>query len=218
MSPRRADPTVADRLVEVSARLLATEGEGAVSARRVAALAKASTMAVYTHFGSMEELLAAVRREGFRRFGEALERAGLTEDPVADVMAQGWGYRHFALSEPHLYRVMFDQRLTPLPAPADETAALATFLSLVHRVERCAAAGPWLIDDATDAAEVIWALVHGHCTIELTGYPQLVGRDPVASYGRALRHLAIGFGQEPAAASAALVKSRRRARRAGQLA
>ena len=45
MSPRRADPDVALRLLEVTARLLADEGLPAVSARRVAADAGASTMA-----------------------------------------------------------------------------------------------------------------------------------------------------------------------------
>ena len=45
---------VATRLVEVAARVLAEEGSGAVSARRVTGEAGVSTMAVYTHFGGME--------------------------------------------------------------------------------------------------------------------------------------------------------------------
>lgn len=220
MSPRLPDPDIAARLVAVTARLLATEGEAAISARRVAREAGASTMAVYTYYGGMDELLAAVRREGFRRFGIELERPARTADPVADVMAQGWAYRHFALTDRHLYEVMFRGRLADpaTAAPHDAEASMATFLSLVHRIERCAASGPWLIDDAVAAAEVVWSAAHGHCTIELSGYHDIAGRDPVASYGRCLLHLAIGFGQDPSAASASLARSRTRARRAGQLA
>jgi AcrR family transcriptional regulator len=220
MSPRLPDPDIAARLLEVAARLLATEGEAAVSARRVAREAGASTMAVYTYYGGMDELLAAVRREGFRRFGLELERPTRTADPVADVMAQGWAYRHFALADRHLYEVMFRSRLADpaTAAPEDADASMATFLSLVHRIERCASVGPWLVDDAVAAAEVVWAAAHGHCMIELSGYHETVGRDPVASFGRCLLHLAIGFGQDPAAARAALARSRTRARRAGQLA
>jgi len=219
MSPRKPDPAVADRLVEVAARLLATEGIGGISARRVAADAGASTMAVYTHFGSMDELLWAVRLEGFRRFGIELERSGMTSDPVADVMAQGWGYRHFALTEPHLYDVMFR---SPLANPAelskqDLDTSFSTFLSLVTHIERCAAAGPWLVEDAYAAAEVVWATVHGHCSIELSGYHRAMGRDPAASYGRCLVNLAIGFGQEPSDARRAASRARARARKRGQL-
>lgn len=218
MSPRQPDPAVAVRLLEVAARLLAVEGPAAVSARRVASDAGASTMAVYTHFGGMDELLAAVRREGFRRFGHELERPALTKDPVADVMAQGWAYRHFALTERHLYDVMFSARASGVgDDDGDGEASMATFLSLVRRIERCAEVGPWLVDDAVSAAEVVWSTAHGHCTIELSGYHANVGRDPVAAFGRALLHLAIGFGQEPAAAAQALTRSRARARRGGQL-
>jgi AcrR family transcriptional regulator len=218
MSPRRPDPAVAVRLLEVAARLLAVEGPAAVSARRVASEAGASTMAVYTHFGSMDELLAAVRREGFRRFGLELERPALTGDPVADVMAQGWAYRHFALTERHLYDVMFRARPPGVVEHQDDAeSSMATFLSLVRRIERCGEVGPWLVADAVSAAEVVWSAAHGHCTIELSGYHAGVGRDPVASYGRCLLHLAIGFGQDPAAAAKALTRSRTRARRSGQL-
>ena len=54
--PRRPDPDVPVRLVEVAAELLATEGGPGVTARRVAAGAGVSTQAVYTHFGGMDDL------------------------------------------------------------------------------------------------------------------------------------------------------------------
>ena len=224
MSPRKLDPAVSLRLVEVAARLLAEEGESAVSARRVATEAGASTMAVYTHFGSMEELLGAVRREGFRRFGLELERAALTADPVADLMAQGWGYRHFAIRDRHLYQVMFQSRLATTFAASteDAEAALHTFGSMLERIQRCidagrVGAGPCPIEDLHMAGEVVWATVHGHSMIELSGYHETMERDPVASFAGCLLRLVIGFGDDPAAAKASLTRSRARARRAGQL-
>ena len=87
--------------------MLADEGRPAVTARRLATEAGTSTMAVYTHFGSMEELFVQMCQEGFARFGVALETPGMTDDPVADWVTQGWAYRRFALDNPHLYRVMF---------------------------------------------------------------------------------------------------------------
>jgi AcrR family transcriptional regulator len=212
--------TAAARIVDVAARLLDDEGLPAVTARRVTAEAGLSTMAVYTHFGSMDGLLAAIWREGFGRFGAELDRATLTADPVADFMAQGWGYRHFALREPHLYKVMFGEGLSSLRigTPDDDGAAIATFLSLVGRLERAVKGGRLhQVDDTFLAGEVIWSTLHGHCTIELTGYHDRAGRDAAASYGECLLRLAIGMGDDPDAARASLAKARTRARRSGQL-
>ncbi len=215
-----ARTTTATKLVEVAARLLAEKGEAAVTARRVTAAAGMSTMAVYTHFGNMDSLLAAVWREGFTRFGAELDRPTHTADPVADWMAQGWGYRHFALREPHLYKVMFGNGLTALQIggteEADDSVALNTFLSLLARLERGVAAERLAVDDLFLAGEAVWSTVHGHTMIELTGYHERMGRDPVASYAECLVRLAIGFGDDPAAAKASMAKARTRARRAGQ--
>lgn len=209
----------AQRIVDVAARLLDEEGLAAVTARRVTAAAGLSTMAVYTHFGSMDGLLAAIWREGFSRFGASLEQATLTADPVADFMAQGWGYRHFALREPHLYKVMFGEGLSSLRigTPDDDGAAISTFFSLVHRLERAVDGGRLQVDDPFLAGEAVWATVHGHSMIELTGYHERAGRDPVASYDECLLRLAIGMGDDADAARTSQAKARARARRTGQL-
>lgn len=218
MTAQRETDT-ATALVEAAARLLATDGEAAVTARRVTAEVGVSTMAVYTHFGSMEGLLAAIWQEGFARFGTELDAPAHTADPVADLLAQAWGYRHFALREPHLYQVMFGPGLesVAIGSPGDEPVGFDTFLSLLTRLDRCTAAGRFTIDDLFLAGEAVWAAVHGHCQIELTGYHEQMGRDPTASYGEILLRLVIGFGDDPAQARRSMGKARTRARRAGQL-
>jgi AcrR family transcriptional regulator len=216
MSPRQPDPLVRVHLVEAAAQLLATEGRDAVTARRVAGVVGASTQAVYTHFGGMDELLAEIWREGFRRFGEALDQPAVTDDPVADWMAQGWGYRRFALRDRHLYRVMFGDGLVAfrLNDARDLEAASGTFLSLLTRIERCVDAGRWRVDDLYTAGELVWSTVHGHCTIELTGYFEHLGRAPVTTYEAGLRHTAAGFGDDPERIEESARRARRRAARA----
>src|SRR5258705_10048292 len=63
--PQPRDPETAAKLVAAAARLLAGEGRGALTARRLGAEVGASSMAVYTYFGGMDELLRAVWRRGF---------------------------------------------------------------------------------------------------------------------------------------------------------
>jgi AcrR family transcriptional regulator len=206
---------MATRLVETAARLLAEEGRDAVTARRLARELGTSTMVVYTHFGSMDDLMGEVLRTGFARFGEALERPAHTDDPVADWMAQGWEYRRFALENPDLYRVMFGRGLTALGSsePADDEAAQATFVSLLRRIERCVEAGRWTVGDVFTAGEVVWASVHGHCTIELTGYFGAMARDPAKTYETGLLQLSVGFHDDEGEARASLASAKRRRRR-----
>jgi AcrR family transcriptional regulator len=214
MSPRQPDPTVRLHLVEAAARILSAEGRSEVTARRLATEVGASTQAVYTYFGGMDEVVAEIWREGFRRFGAALEEPAVTDDPVADFMTQGWSYRRFALRDSQLYRVMFGDGLAAfrLGAPEDVEAASGTFLSLLTRIERCRDAGRWEVEDVFTAGEVVWAVSHGHMAIELTGYFEALGRDAQRTFGECLRRIGLAFGDSPELVEASFRKARRRAR------
>ena len=80
MSPRRLDPNVRAALIEAAARLITEGGPAALSTRRLATEAGTSTMAVYTYFGSMSEIV----HDGLARLEQAFSLVELTDDPVAE--------------------------------------------------------------------------------------------------------------------------------------
>src|SRR5919112_597937 len=100
VSPKALDPNVRAKLLDAAARLLAEEGPSALSTRRLATEVGTSTMAVYTYFSGMDELRHALRKEGFDRFGRFLEEVRETDDPVADLAAQGGAYFANAITNP----------------------------------------------------------------------------------------------------------------------
>ncbi len=214
MPPRSADPHLRERIISTAARQLAAEG--AVSARRLARELGTSTMVIYTHFGGMDELARQVMRRGFEAFGADLDRGAITDDAVADWMTYLWSYRRFGLREPHLYAVMFGPGLAAfrLGDPADLEAARSTFVSLLRRIHACVNAGRWEVEDVTTAGEAIWSGVHGHTTLEHTGFFGAVGRDPVRSYSEILTRMSIGLGDDLSATFRSLSTARRRAVRA----
>ena len=173
-------------------------------------------MVVYTHFGGMDELSRQVMRQGFGEFGAELDRGAVTDDAVADWMTYLWSYRRFALREPHLYAVMFGPGLAAfrLGDPADLEAARSTFVSLLRRIHACVNAGRWEVDDVTTAGEAIWSGVHGHTTLEHTGFFGSVGRDPLRSYSEIITRMSIGLGDDAPATARSLSTARRRAVRA----
>jgi AcrR family transcriptional regulator len=177
-------PGVRDQLLQAAMGLLDDHGPDALAVRRVASAAGTSTMAVYTHFGGMRGLIAAVAEEGLRQFDAALTMP-LTDDPVADLLVCGAAYRRFAIGRPHLYRLMFgstsaqginapSKNVLTLPV-AEITGQHPSFAHVVRNVHRCIQAGRINGDPDDDVAVVatsaqFWTMMHGFVMLELAGY------------------------------------------------
>jgi AcrR family transcriptional regulator len=160
------------RLLETAARLLDDEGPAALSTRRLAAELGTSTMAVYTHFGGLPQLVQAVANEGFSRLAAHLCDVPETDDPLGDLAELGVAYRANALENRHLYAVMFGSaslggyRLTG----EKRNEGRYTFDILVAGTKRVMAAGIWRDDDPEAVAAQLWASLHGYVMLELAGY------------------------------------------------
>jgi AcrR family transcriptional regulator len=205
MSPRKADPAVRAALVERAAELLAN-GEP-LSTRRLAAEVGTSPMAVYTHFGSMDDLRREVRGEGFVRLAGRLAAVARTRDPVADLYVLGWEYARFALENPHLYRVMFVEAVPGADA-GSKGVGWEALTQLLDTVQRGRGAGRFAGEDAWPQALHAWAMAHGLVMISFTGVfsaEQVLGQVPTMA-----RDLFLGFGDSEAAARRSIRNARRR--------
>jgi len=181
VSPKAADPAVRTALVENAARLIATEGAAGLTLRRLAEATGTSTMAVYTHFGGLPELVRAVVREGFARLADHLESVPRTDDPLVDLAALGQAYRANALANPHLYAVMFGMAsLGGYRLHDDELdEGRYTFDMLVAATRRAMDAGIFKPVDPEAVAGQLWSAVHGFVMLELAGY-MAADREPDA--------------------------------------
>jgi AcrR family transcriptional regulator len=211
VSPRQADPRLGANLIEAAARLLAEEGPLALSTRRLAAAVGTSTMAVYTHFGGMDDLVRTMVHEGFGRLNERLETVGETEDPVADVAALGFVYRGNALENKYLYTVMFGGSGLGGFALTDEDRlhGLYTLEILVRAVKRCMKKGRFRTGDAHLVAYQMWIALHGLVTLELGGY-LIEPYEAETSFQAQVRGLIVGAGDDIGQATASISRSRER--------
>lgn len=200
---KTADPSVRTALLETAAELIATEGSGGLTLRRLVDEVGTSTMAVYTHFGGMQNLRQAVRREGFARLKEHLDSVRPSRDPVADLARAGWEYYDNAVENPHLYRVMFLDH----HEPSDDVVGLDTFDQLVALVARCIEAGRFGPAEPFDLALQLWSALHGLVSLQLSGLlaPTLAVEMVSASW----RSLFLGFGAESRAVERSLSRVRR---------
>jgi len=204
VSPKQADQAVRIALIEAAARLIATEGNAGLTLRRVAEEVGTSTMAVYTHFGGMAELRAAVRREGFARLRDHLGAVENTRDPMADLVLLGSAYFLNAVTNPNLYRVMF---MEPL-AQDEADVGVDTFDRLVDGVRRCIDGDRLDSLDPEDVATQLWALAHGAVALHLAGL--LDADQAVETSTAASRALLLAYGDDERMLKRSFTRARER--------
>lgn len=176
-----ADPDQRVELLRAAAMLLAQEGPGALTVRRIAAEAGYSTMGVYSRFGGKDGIVEALFVEGFHGLGEAMTGVPETDDPLTDMLGCGRAYRRFALDHPTSYAVMFE-RVVPGYEPTESAQIIAngTFELLVGRVRRAMELGALPAADAPETAQRIWAACHGWVSLEIHGLIKIDDPDGAA--------------------------------------
>ncbi|MGQ0466045.1 MAG: TetR/AcrR family transcriptional regulator [Sporichthyaceae bacterium] len=205
MSPRAADPALRTALVENAARLLAVDGPSGLTLRKLADEVGSSTMAIYTYFGGMPNLLQAVRKEGFDRFRAYLTSVTPTEDPVGDLVLLARAYHDNALANPHLYRAMFMAAEAP-----EEPMGEDTFELLVQFVARGISAERFAPADPRFLSVQFWSAIHGVVSLNL---PTLLPPGAKERTIDALVHgLCVAFGDDPAATARSFDRAARGSR------
>jgi AcrR family transcriptional regulator len=204
--------SVRDEMLHAAVGLLDEQGPDALQTRKVAGAAGTSTMAVYTHFGGMQSLIAAVAKEGLRQLDAALTMRQ-TADPVADLLATCIAYRRYAIERPHMYRLMFGSTSAHgINAPAGNVLTLTvaeieqripSFAHVVRLVHRCMLAGRITAGSANDDAAVVataaqfWTVMHGLVMLELAGYLVSDGAAVAPVLGSMTSNLLVALGDSP---------------------
>lgn len=195
--PRIRTPSLAvtDSLFEAALSILEDEGIAAVTVRSVASKAGVAPMGVYSRFGSKDGLLQALFIHGF----ESLERAitpPAADGPVQRLIEGCLGYRQFAIENPQLYHLMFEQMMLLELSPEAQGTAKRTFEVLVDRVQAAMSAGELETASSTDVAQQIWSAIHGAVSLEIAGVH--FAQDRAANYTGMLDALLRGLsGQRP---------------------
>ncbi|MBG6103876.1 TetR/AcrR family transcriptional regulator [Micromonospora vinacea] len=198
-----ATAEVREALMTVGCRLLSSDGPAALSARRLAAEVGTSTMAIYTHFGGVPDLVEAIVQMGLDRLAERLAAVRPTDDPVTDLARLARAYRDSALADPHLYAVMLGgvaQAHFGLKPRDLELDSLTLGAADVH-VRRSIEAGRFRAGPHWDLTVQVWAMMHGWVMLEIAGYG--IG----ASVDDYLLHVLVGAGDSLADATRSVRRS-----------
>ena len=186
----------ADDVAAEAERIIEDDGLDALSVRHLGEALGVSRQVVYTHFGGMHGLLAALHIRTSRVLADRMTE--LEEEPgtLEHVLAAGAVYVSEARRRPRLFELAFGR---PLPSYEPDEDTLATARETFDPIIEIARA--WL--DARDAsqpsdpheavalAQVMWRVSHGHITLELAGHARPAQTDELLA--RALEALVTGW-------------------------
>lgn len=130
--------------------IIGGDGAEALSMRTLAATLGIRAPSLYDHVRNRDEVIALVQSAGLKDFGDGFSNAG---PGVGDKVLF---YRSWALENPNLYPVVFQQRLhRELLTPGLEEGVLALVIQAVG--------------GSHELARTMWAQLHGLVDLELQG-------------------------------------------------
>ena len=159
-----------ERLCEAAEHLFAQKGPDAVTMRQLASELGVSPMTPYRYFKDKDDILAAVRTNGFNRFAETLEQArDSAVGAKARGMAVGEAYVTFALEHPHAYKLMFDLNQPHMEKYPDLVAACHRAHATMTGYVSDAFSEGLMTGDPEQIGLMFWAAIHGAVVLELAG-------------------------------------------------
>ena len=171
----RERETLRQIILDAARELLASDGYEKVSMRRIAEKIDYSAAALYLHFKDREALMDALAAEGYAALADMMEPLP-AETPRERLFRIGHAYIEFALTHRPLYILMFQVGSSPEGRYGEHDtrrpSAARAFGLLQEAVRRVAEAEAQFAEEveATLAAGVFWAHIHGAVSLLVTGH------------------------------------------------
>jgi len=159
------------KILEEAFELVAREGAESFTMRALAQRLGYSPAAIYLHFRNKEELLQEIAVCGFERLVEATQGASQLADLREAIVEGGRRYLDFALANPALYRLMFEEidlaKYRGDPSPFVPGRALFEIYRDLY--SRAIASGAVRAVDPEIQTVIGWSAVHGFAMLALSG-------------------------------------------------
>ncbi len=173
-SKKRRDKQKSDlrqSILEAATKLFEEKGYEDFSLRQVAEAIGYTPTTIYLYFKDKDDLLLHVAYDGFKLFGQSLQKAYQSNKSTLERFeATGWAYFDFAMSHPIHYRLMFMQRSEFLQRKLESYESIIESFGVLQRViEEGIQENLFIPGDAKSHSALIWANVHGVVSLAFTG-------------------------------------------------
>ncbi len=159
-------------LITAGVEILAKDGAGGLSLRKVAQKAGVSHSAPYSHFPDKQSLIAAISTEGFNQLHIALRSATekYKDNPQRQLMEGAGAYVRFAMQNTDTFKIMFSGILEKEKEyPSFVDASRKAFEVVVDIIQACQGVGLLRTTPPEMMAVAVWGQVHGIISLALEG-------------------------------------------------
>ena len=163
-----------DLAIDAARQIVETAGFSSLTARKVAQAIGYSPGTLYNVFDDLDDLIVHLNGQTLDALFDKLSTAPRTYDPEQDLQDLLGGYLDFLNKNRNLWSVLFEHKLSGGQTLPDwYLHKISRVLGLVETALARHLPG---IDDATlaNAARVIWASLHGICSLAESGKLQIV--------------------------------------------
>ncbi len=156
------------RIREAASALYATSGLGDISARAIAKEAGVSVGTIYSHFGSLAELMQSLWRQPVRQLVADLEKVANQDGPPRDKLRLlmetyvGFGERERAVYRGAFMFVRPESHDKPPAIPLKEAGISSHFVNVISEGQE---QGVFRPGDPLEITELLWAGLHGSLSL-----------------------------------------------------
>ena len=178
----REREAVARAILDAARDLFVAEGYQNVSIRKIAERIEYSPAAIYSYFGSKDDIFFALAEEGFRLLAGSGSNVPPGPDAVDDVRRSFWRLYSFSKSHPEYFALMFLDRSVPRISGDWERFGFVREMKgrVASRIQRAVDEGAFPPGTPPDLVfAVLMAAVHGASVMRLCDR-MAPGEDPDA--------------------------------------
>lgn len=156
-------------ILTVTTEIIKAEGIASLSTRKIAKEIGCAVGTIYNVFNNLDEIILTINATTMIRLQSALQKeAQQEEDPFAALIRLGKAYVSFSHDNYHLWSLLVDHKLSPgNTLPESFRKKVEDLFLLVSRL-----VAPLVLGDqerADRAAKVLWASLHGVCSLAMSG-------------------------------------------------
>jgi len=162
-----------EQILEAARGIVAREGLGNLSMRKIAETIEYAPATIYLYFQNREEIAMQLVMEGFSELLTYFGPAAAIADPYERLFAFGRAYVRFAHERPETYRLIFmeEDELTQHVmgnANPDEGEGNGAFIAISSTVAELVETKVFKPIDPDDGARILWAGLHGLIALKVT--------------------------------------------------
>ena len=165
---RAANIDLPTRILKEAEKVVVASGYQGVNMRRLAGKVGVSATAIYHYFESKEAILRRLRIRAAEKLNDRIRGIDPGLPPHAFIAELGQQYLAYAQENPNLYRLLFEAPFDESAKAEDHPVLYFTYIAARGALEKMAKQGV-PIPDARHGAMMGWMMLHGFCSLMMSG-------------------------------------------------